>query len=108
LHNNFQKGIMQEFLAIHNRLVEALEKDDSEAIYGLAKEHDECVKRLLDSGAITNSQDYQTDYQTFVDLKKAVDQTCNALEQKKARVFSQIVALKKRRQCVSAYKKNKF
>lgn len=91
---------MREFLAIHNRIAEALEKDDLEAVYGLTKEHDECVKRLLDSGSVTNSRDCRI----LVDLKKAVDQTCNALEQKKARVFSQIVASKKRRQCISAYK----
>jgi len=91
---------MQEFWAIHNRIVEALEKDDPEAVCGLTKEHAECVKRLLDSGPVTNSRDCRI----LVDLKKAVDQTCKALEQKKARVFSQIAASKKRRQCVRAYK----
>lgn len=100
MHSNFHKEIMQEFLAIHDRIVEALEKDEPEAIDALAKENDACVKRLLDLGPIVTNQDYKG----LVDLKKAVDQTCNALEQKKARVFSEIVASKKRRQCVSAYK----
>lgn len=96
--HNLEKDI-DAFRKTSEGLVALLQKGDLAGIDGLAQAHDESFRRLVEHGSFTNPDDLQM----LVDLKEAVDRTRKSLEKSKERVFSRIVASKKKRQCLKAY-----
>ena len=103
MHNTGQEELLQDFLAIHARVAEALDKGDVDAFQNLAKMQAECVRRLLNSEPMTNSQNYET----LTDIKKAVDRACQILEKEKAKAWSQIRTAKTALKCTKAYVQGK-
>ncbi|MEJ2726790.1 MAG: hypothetical protein P8175_19575 [Deltaproteobacteria bacterium] len=99
MHNPRQEELLQDFLAVHAKVAEALEKGDADAFQSLAKMQAECVRRLLNSEPMTNSRNYET----LTDIKSAVDRACQALEREKAKVWSQIRSAKTALKCTMAY-----
>lgn len=103
MHNTGQEELLQDFMAVHARVAEALEKGDVDAFQNLAKMQAECVRRLLNSEPMTNSRNCET----LTDIKKAVDRACQVLEREKAEVWAQIKTAKTALKCTRAYVKGK-
>jgi len=97
-HLELEKDI-EAFRMTSEDLVVLLQKGDLAGIDALARAHDQSFRRLVEHGPFTNPDDLQL----LVDLKEAVDRTRQSLEQSKKRIFSKIVASRKKRQCLKAY-----
>jgi len=102
-HHDLKKEI-EAFRKTSEGLVAMLKHGDLAGIDGLAQEHDESFRRLVECGPFTNPDDYQM----LNDLKEAVDRTSKSLEESKERLFSKIAASRKKRQCLKAYEKKGF
>lgn len=97
-HHKLEKDI-DAFRKTSESLVRLLQKEDMEGIDALARAHDKSFRRLVEHGPLTNPDDLQM----LADLKEAVDRTRETLEEGKNRIFSKIVASRKKRQCLKAY-----
>jgi len=100
-HSCLQNGLVHDLCINHDMVIEALEKNDMEALEMLRATSLEHLKGVLTAAPPETPEDYQA----FVDIKDCVDRIRRELELKKAEVFSQMMSLRKTRHGLKAYKK---
>jgi hypothetical protein len=99
-HSGPQNGLVHDLRADHDMMIEALEKNDMEALEILRGASLDRLQGVMTVGP----PETQEDYQAILDIKECVDRIRKDLEQKKAEVFSQMMALRKTRHGLKAYK----
>jgi hypothetical protein len=99
-HSGLQNGLVHDLYSGHDMVIEALEKNDMEALEILRKNSLERLQGILTAPPPETPEDYQA----LMEIKGCVDHICRGLEQKKAQVFSQMVSLRKTRHGLKAYK----
>jgi hypothetical protein len=102
-HHELEKEI-EAFRKTSEGLVAMLKDGDLAGIDGLAQAHDASFRRLVECGPFTNPDDYQM----MIDLKEAVGRTRKSPEESKERLFSRIIASRKKGQCMKDYEKKGF
>jgi hypothetical protein len=99
-HSCLQKELVHDLCIGHDMVIEALEKNNMEALEILRKNSLERLKGVLTAAPPQTPEGYQA----LIDIRDCVDRIRRDLEQKKAEVFSQMMSLKKTRHGLKAYK----
>jgi hypothetical protein len=100
LHSDLKKSFLEEFWAIHKKVVIAIESDDLAEIEALAEASTACVKQLLISGELG-----KPGYEEMVRLKEELDEFRIRLEQEKSKVYAEISDNKQRGKCAKGYER---
>jgi len=100
-HSDLQNGLVHDLCTDHDMVIEALERNDMEALEMLRATSLERLRGVLNAAPPETPEDYQA----FVEIKDCVDRIRRELELRKAEVFSQMVSLRKSRHGLKAYKK---
>jgi hypothetical protein len=99
-HSGLQNGLVHDLRTDHDMVNEALEKNDMEALEILRETSLDHLQGVMTVGP----PETQEGYQAILDIKECIDRIREGLEQKKAEVFSQMMALRKTRHGLKAYK----